>query len=64
MFTNSSRQSIAHINTPTYELSVVEGTSLTIARDMSLGTLKVIWSKRKTAWDDRLDLDGLSLIHI
>ena len=58
MFTNSSRQGIAHINTPTYELSVVEGTSLTIARDMSLGTLKVIWSKRKTAWDDRLDLDG------
>ena len=31
---------------------------MTIARDMSLGTLKVIWSKRKTDWDDRLDLDG------
>ena len=51
-------KSVAHINTPTYELSVVKGTSLTIARDMSLGTLKVIWSKRKTDWDDRLDLDG------
>ena len=58
MFTNEKRQDVAHINTPTYELSVVEGTSLTIARDMSLGTLKVIWSKRKTDWDDRLDLDG------
>ena len=55
---NEKRQDVAHINTPTYELSVVEGTSLTIARDMSLGTLKVIWSKRKTDWDDRLDLDG------
>ena len=58
MFVNEKRQDVAHINTPTYELSVVEGTSLTIARDMSLGTLKVIWSKRKTDWDDRLDLDG------
>ena len=58
MFTNEKRQDVAHINTPTYELSVVEGTSLTIARDISLGTLKVIWSKRKTDWDDRLDLDG------
>jgi hypothetical protein len=25
---------------------------------MSLGQLKVIWAKRKTHWDDRLDLDG------
>jgi len=58
MFTNSSRQGVAHINSPTYETSVVEGTSLTIAREMSLGTLKAIWSKRKTDWDDRLDLDG------
>jgi iron complex outermembrane receptor protein len=58
LFTNSGRQAVAHINTPTYETSVVEGTSLTIAQDVRLGTLKVIWSKRKTDWDDRLDLDG------
>jgi len=58
LFQNDQRQSVAHINTPTYELSVVKGTSLTISRDISLGTLKVIWSKRKTDWDDRLDLDG------
>ncbi|MDB2411655.1 TonB-dependent receptor [Gammaproteobacteria bacterium] len=58
LFQNDQRQSVAHINTPTYELSVVKGTSFTISRDISLGTLKVIWSKRKTDWDDRLDLDG------
>ena len=58
LFTNTSRQGIAHTNTPTYETSVVEGTSLTIAREMNLGTLKAIWSKRKTDWNDRLDLDG------
>ena len=58
LFQNDDRQAVAHINTPTYELSVVKGTSLTIAQDTSLGTLKVIWSKRKTDWDDRLDLDG------
>ena len=58
LFTNAERQAVSHINTPTYETSVVEGTSLTIAREVSLGTLKAIWSKRKTNWDDRLDLDG------
>ena len=58
LFTNTSRQGVAHTNTPTYETSVVEGTSLTIAREMNLGTLKAIWSKRKTDWNDRLDLDG------
>mgnify|MGYP001120508292 FL=1 len=58
LFTNTSRQGLAHTNTPTYETSVVEGTSLTIAREMNLGTLKAIWSKRKTDWNDRLDLDG------
>jgi len=58
LFQDDKRQSVAHINTPTYELSVVKGTSFTISRDISLGTLKVIWSKRKTDWDDRLDLDG------
>ena len=58
LFTNTSRQGVAHTNTPTYETSVVEGTSLTIAREMNLGTLKAIWSKRKTDWNDLLDLDG------
>ena len=58
LFQNDQRQSVAHINTPTYELTVVKGTSFTISHDISLGTLKVIWSKRKTDWDDRLDLDG------
>jgi iron complex outermembrane receptor protein len=58
LFQDDKRQSVAHINTPTYELSVVKGTSFSVSHDMSLGTLKVIWSKRKTDWDDRLDLDG------
>ena len=38
LFQNDDRQAVAHINTPTYELSVVKGTSLTIAQDTSLGT--------------------------
>ena len=58
LFANSDRQGVAHINENTFELSTVEGTSLTIAREMGLGTLKVIWAKRKTDWDDNLDLDG------
>ena len=58
LYANDKRQGYAHINTPTYERSVVEGRSFTISRDTGLGELKVIWSKRKTAWDDRLDLDG------
>jgi|TARA_B110000483_G_C18185552_1_gene538777 iron complex outermembrane receptor protein len=58
LFTNADRQNVAHINTPTYETSIVEGTSLTIAHETNLGTLKVIWAKRTTDWDDRLDLDG------
>ena len=58
LFTNTDRQAVSHINAPTYELSVVEGTSLTIDREVSLGNLKVIWAKRKTDWDDNLDLDG------
>ena len=58
LFKNSDRQGVAHIDANTFELSTVEGTSLTIAREMGLGTLKVIWAKRKTDWDDNLDLDG------
>ena len=58
LFANSDRQSIAHIDSDTSELSVVKGTSLTIARDTGMGTLKAIWSKRETSWFDRLDLDG------
>ena len=58
LYKNDSRQGVAHINTPTYELSVVQGTSFTISRDMNIGQLKVIWAKRETQWDDRLDLDG------
>ena len=58
LFKNDKRQGVAHINTPTYELSVVRGTSINFSREISLGTLKVIWSKRETDWDDRLDLDG------
>ena len=58
LFANSDRQGVAHIDENTFELSTVEGTSLTIAREMGLGTLKVIWAKRKTDWDDNLDLDG------
>ena len=58
LFANSDRQSIAHIDSDTSELSVVKGTSLTIARDTGMGTLKAIWSKRETRWFDRLDLDG------
>ena len=58
IYKNDKRQGVAHINTPTYELSVVRGTSINFSREISLGTLKVIWSKRETDWDDRLDLDG------
>jgi iron complex outermembrane receptor protein len=58
LFVNSDRQAVAHNDARTFELSTVEGTSLTIAREMGLGTLKVIWAKRKTDWDDNLDLDG------
>ncbi|MDA9652323.1 TonB-dependent receptor [Pseudomonadota bacterium] len=58
LFNNSDRQGTAHINTSTYEKSIVKGTSFTIAHDMSIGTLKAIWAKRKTNWDDKLDLDG------
>ena len=58
LFANSDRKSIAHIDTDTSELSVVKGTSLTVARDTGMGTLKAIWSKRETRWFDRLDLDG------
>ena len=58
LFANSDRQGVAHNDARTFELSTVEGTSLTIAREMGLGTLKVIWAKRKTDWDDNLDLDG------
>ena len=58
MFTNTSRQSVAHTNTPTYETSVVRGTSITLARETTLGTMKAIWAKRTTDWNDRLDLDG------
>ncbi len=58
MFTNMSRQSVAHTNTPTYETSVVRGTSITLARETTLGTMKAIWAKRTTDWNDRLDLDG------
>ncbi len=58
LFQNASRQRIAHNDTLTSELSVVEGTSLTVSRDTSLGTLKAIWSKRETSWYDHLDLDG------
>ena len=58
LFANSDRQSIAHIDSDTSELSVVKGTSLTVARDTGMGTLKAIWSKRETSWFDRLDLDG------
>ena len=58
LFKNSERQNVSHIDANTFELSTVEGTSLTIAREMGLGTLKVIWAKRKTDWDDNLDLDG------
>ena len=58
LFQNDSRQGVAHIDTPSYELSVVQGTSFTISRDMNIGQLKVIWAKRETEWDDRLDLDG------
>lgn len=58
MYTNQDRQAIAHNDTKTYELSVVRGTSLTIAHETSLGTLKVIAAKRTTDWDDKLDLDG------
>ena len=58
LFANRDRKSIAHIDTDTSELSVVKGTSLTVARDIGIGTLKAIWSKRETRWFDRLDLDG------
>lgn len=58
LFTKDGRQKVAHIDANVYETSVVEGTSLTIAHDMSIGTLKAIWSKRKLDWDDSLDLDG------
>ena len=58
LFQNASRQGQAHNDTLTSELSVVKGTSLTIATDTGLGTLKAIWSKRETSWFDRLDLDG------
>lgn len=58
MFTNTSRQSVAHTNTPTYETSVVRGTSITLAQETTLGTMKAIWAKRTTDWNDRLDLDG------
>ena len=58
LFSSSDRKSIAHIDTDTSELSVVKGTSLTVATETGMGTLKAIWSKRETRWFDRLDLDG------
>ena len=58
LFQNSDRQASASIDTLTSELSVVKGTSLTVARDTAFGTLKAIWSQRETRWFDRLDLDG------
>jgi len=58
LFQNATRQSQAHNDTLTSEKSEVKGTSLTIASDIGLGTLKAIWSKRETSWFDRLDLDG------
>ena len=58
LFQNASRQGQAHNDTLTSETSVVKGTSLTIATDIGLGTLKAIWSTRETRWFDRLDLDG------
>ena len=58
LFQNATRQSQAHNDTLTSEKSEVKGTSLTIASDIGLGTLKAIWSKRETRWFDRLDLDG------
>jgi len=58
LFANSDRQSISHNDTDTSELSVVKGTSLTVARETGMGTLKAIWSKRETSWFDLLDLDG------
>ena len=48
LFANSERQSMAHNDTLTSELSMVKGTSLTVSRDTNLGTLKAIWSKRET----------------
>jgi len=58
LYTNAERVGVAHNDAKTFEKSIIEGTSLTIARDISLGTLKAIWSKRKTDWSDNLDLDG------
>jgi iron complex outermembrane receptor protein len=58
LFTNESRQDVAHINTQTLETSVVSGQSFTLTHDLGIGELKAIWSKRKVDWDDVLDLDG------
>ena len=58
LFANGERQSIAHNDTLTQELSVVRGTSITYTRDTSLGIVKAIWANRTTDWSDRLDLDG------
>ena len=58
LFNNETRQSVAHINTNTLETSTVSGKSLTFTHDTNFGELKAIWSKRKTDWDDVLDLDG------
>ena len=58
LFQNASRQPQAHNDTLTSEKSVVKGTSLTVATETAMGTLKAIWSKRETDWFDRLDLDG------
>ena len=58
LFTNSSRSNIAHTDTQTYELSKVKGTRLTLIKEINIGTIKAILSKRSTDWSDRLDLDG------
>ena len=58
LFSSPTRLANASNDTRTYETSVVEGVSLTFTQEISIGTVKAIWSKRETAWDDHLDLDG------
>ena len=57
-FVQKGRASNASINENVYETSEVSGAAVTFSTDTRIGTLKTILSRRKTDWNDNLDLDG------
>ena len=57
-FVQKGRASNSSINENVYETSEVSGAAVTFSTDTRIGTLKTILSRRKTDWNDNLDLDG------